>query len=266
MVIVALILALQQPAPAPAQPTTPAPPARTAPAAAPRRAQPATVTLNVLVTDRSGRFIPDAAISVEGATSKDATSDAKGQATVRGLTAGAYRVRVEAERFISLEKEINLRGTAASQQFSLSRAADPEPVAAPPPPPPPPPAPVAALAQGPPGEPKVVSIPDLAEQSLGGRDAVKVVPITCSGMSNVRLIVLRDTLPLASHKDESQTLYLVSGQAALTIRDTVQQLSPGTVGVVPRAVPYALEKKGRNPAVLLSITAGHPCGEPPATQ
>jgi mannose-6-phosphate isomerase-like protein (cupin superfamily) len=75
----------------------------------------------------------------------------------------------------------------------------------------------------------------------------------------VRLILVRDMLPLASHREESQTLYMVSGEAALTIGDTVQTLLPGWVGVVPRTVPYSLQKKGRNPAVLLSVTAGQPC-------
>ena len=54
---------------------------------------------------------------------------------------------------------------------------------------------------GSPGEPRVVSVIDLAERSLGGRDAVRVVPIACSGTSNIRLILLHERLPLASHRD-----------------------------------------------------------------
>ena len=239
--LIALLLALQQ--------TT---------AQAPRRVPPAASSVEIRVTDRSGAAIAGVAITAEGVAQRDGTTDSLGVVVLRDLKPGLYRIRAEAEQFITLEREVTVRGVVPPIQLSLSRAPEP------------PPRPIEAAplpqvtfapaaALGSPGEPRVMSVVDLAERSLGGRDAVTVVPVACSGTSNVRLILLRDMLPLASHREESQTLYMVSGEAALTIGDTVQALSPGWVGVVPRTVPYALQRKGRNPAVLLSVTAGQPC-------
>ena len=239
--VIALLLALQQ--------TTAQPPRRVAPAAS---------SVEIRVTDRSGSAIAGVAITAEGVALRDGTTDSRGVVVLRDLKAGLYRIRAEAEHFITLEREVTVRGVVPPIQLSLSRAPEP-----PPPPIEAAPLPQATIAPPPvlgsPGEPRVVSVMDLAERSLGGRDAVKVVPVACSGTSNVRLILVRDLLPLASHREESQTLYMVSGEAALTIGDTVQALLPGWVGVVPRTVPYSLQRKGRNPAVLLSVTAGQPC-------
>jgi hypothetical protein len=141
---------------------------------------------------------------------------------------------------------------------SLSAApAPPPPEPKKEPPPPPPPAPVATM--GTPGEPRVLSIPDLAEHSLSGRDALKVFPIGCSGLSQSRLIVLRDALPPGTNKDADETLYLVAGEATLTLAGKEQALTPGWFTLVPRGMSYALGRKGRNPAILLSTVNGRPC-------
>jgi mannose-6-phosphate isomerase-like protein (cupin superfamily) len=269
MTFILLLLALQQPAaPRPATPTPPAqttpPPATpaqpTPPAPAPRRTPPAATVLDVRVIDRSGRPIPDATVTVEGPARQEGTSDARGTLTIRGLSAGSYRVRADADGFVSLEKEMTVRGTTEAS-FALARAPKiiepappPSPVAAPAPPP----APLTGFA----GDPKVVSVRDLAEHASDGRDAVTVLPITCSGTSNVRLVVVRDVLPRGSHRDEAQTLYVVSGQAILSVGDANQQIGPGSVAIVPRGIYYGIEKKGRNPAVFLSVTGGQPCPAP----
>lgn len=270
MTLILLLLALQQPAaprpatPAPAptasQPATPVPPTQPP---APRRAQPAATVLDVRVIDRSGRPIADATVTVEGPTHQDGASDARGTLTMRGLSAGSYRVRADADGFVSLEKEITVRGTTEAS-LALARApriiepAPPPPAPVVAPAPPPEATPVAGFA----GDPKVVSVRELAEHASDGRDAVTVVPISCSGTSNVRLVLVRDVLPRGSHRDEAQTLYVVSGQAILSIGETTEQIGPGSVAVVPRGVTYGLEKKGRNPAVLLSVTGGQPCPAP----
>jgi Carboxypeptidase regulatory-like domain len=272
-----LLLALQQPtAQTPARPPTttqtPArPPATTqAPAqpgtatpAAPRRALPTTATLEVRVVDRSGRPVDDAHVVVQGPTSREDKSDKSGSVTLKTLPVGNYRVRAEGTGFVALEKEISLKGAVAPTQVLLSLSAapiapPPEPIKEPPPPPPPP-APVATT--GAPGEPRSLSIPDLAERSLGGRDPLKVFPIGCSGASQSRLIVLRDAIPAGTNKDADETLYLVAGEATLTLGSAKEQpITPGWFTIVPRGTSYALGRKGRNPAILLSTVYGRPCG------
>ncbi len=254
MSLLVLLLALQQtPAPAPTTgAATPAP-----------RPQATSATLEVRITDRSGVPITNATVTAEGASARSGKTDGQGVVTFRTVAPGAYRFRAEAEQFIVLEKELAVRGGRSSVELALSRApekaVEPPPVA---PPPPPAPAPAPAMNRGFPGEPRVISITDLAERSLGGRDPVKTVPVACSGTDNVKLVVLRESLPQMTHTDESETLYVVAGQAQLTIRDRGQSLMPGWVGIIPRGVPYSVKKEGKNPAVILSIAGGQPCEGP----
>src|SRR5262249_52684876 len=165
--------------------------------------------------------------------------------------------------YMALEKEISVRGAVAPMQVlvALSFAPPPpEPEPKAPPPPPPPPPPPVAPALGPPGEPRTISIPNLAEHSLGGRDPVKVFPIGCSGSSLSRLIVVHDAVPSGTNNDAEETLYLVAGEATLTLGSAREQaISPGWFAIVPRGTSYAIEKKGKNPAILLSTVFGRPC-------
>jgi len=278
-IAIVLLLALQQPAgqtparppattQAPARPpaTTQQPPAQpgTSTPAPPRRPVPTTATLEVRVVDRSGRPINDAHVVLQGPTTREEKADKSGTATLKTVTPGNYRVRAEGEGFIALEREVAVKGAVAPIEVLLSLSAapvapPPEPVKEPPPPPPPPPAPVATM--GTPGEPRSLSIPDLAERSLGGRDPLKVLPIGCSGASQSRLIVLRDALPPGTNKDADETLYLVAGEATLTLGSAKEQpIAPGWFTIVPRGTSYALGRKGKNPAILLSTVYGRPCG------
>jgi glyoxylate utilization-related uncharacterized protein len=106
----------------------------------------------------------------------------------------------------------------------------------------------------------MLSIPDLAEHSLSGKDALKVFPIGCSGASLSRLIVLRDAIPSGANNDAEETLYLVAGEATLTLGGKEQPITPGWFTIVPRGTNYALGRKGKNPAIILSTVYGRPCG------
>src|SRR5262245_17861405 len=195
-IAVLLLLALQQPTqtpparppattPAPTGQTTPAQPGQTTPTqpgqttptqpgttapAAPRRVAPSTATLEIKVIDRSGRGLPDSHVALQGPASREETSDKSGIVTLKSIPPGTYRVRGESDGYVALEKEIAVKGATAPIQVLLPLSfapAPPEPepkVEAPPPPPPPPPPPTL----GTPGEPRTLSIPDLAERSLGG--------------------------------------------------------------------------------------------------
>jgi mannose-6-phosphate isomerase-like protein (cupin superfamily) len=74
------------------------------------------------------------------------------------------------------------------------------------------------------------------------------------------LIVLREALPAGMNKDADETLYLVAGEATLILGSAKEQpISPGWFTIVPRGTSYALGRKGRNPAILLSTVYGRPC-------
>lgn len=272
-----LIFAMQQPAPqaparppattqAPAKPpaTTQAPaqPATTTPPR-PRRATPSTGALAVKVVDRSGRPIGNAHVLAQGPTSREEVAGTNGTVTINALAPGSYRLRAEGEGFISLEREMTVRAGAPVEVLLSLSAAPPPPApepreVAPPPPPPPPPAPAPILGE--PGEPRTLSIADLAERSLSGKDPLKVFPIGCTGVSQSRLIVLRESIPAGTNRDADETLYVVAGEAMLTLGSAKEQpISPGWFAIVPRGTSYALGRKGRNPAILLSTVYGRPC-------
>jgi mannose-6-phosphate isomerase-like protein (cupin superfamily) len=257
--------------PKPSLPPTTTPPVTTAPAttaAPPRRPAPSatgTATLNVRVTDRSGNPAHAAQVSAEGPSSRDGSTDITGVATLRTLPPGTYRVRAERIGFITLEKEVVVRtGSPLTVDFPLNAA---PPVVEPPPPPPPPapappppPPPAAPVAKLTPGDPKVLSVVNLTEKSLSGRDPVKTVPIGCSGASKSLLLVVRESLQVNAHEDTDEMLYLVAGEAMLTLGDQREQtLSASWFGLVPRGTPYKIVQKGRNPAVFLTIVSGQPC-------
>jgi len=111
-----------------------------------------------------------------------------------------------------------------------------------------------------PGEPRVVSILDLAERALDGRDPVRRMPIGCSGVASAHIVVVRESLPSGTNAEVDEMLYLVAGEASLTLGEKAQPITPGWFSVVPRGMARAVARKGRNPAVFLSVLSGQPCG------
>lgn len=246
-----LVLTLQQP-PAPAPPTSSTQPRRQA-------ATPARVTLEVHVATESGEPLSGILVTAQGPTFRSGRSDNTGRVTVTGLPVGTYRLRAEGERVITLEKEVTLKpGAPATADFALA-VAPPPPEPTPPPPPPPPPPPAPSLADLPAGDPRTAFLPDLAEKSLGGRDRVRTVPLGCSGVNRSELLIVRETTGPFSRLDVDQSFYLIAGEGTLTLAGREQPMIPGWFGLVPRGSSYSLTRKGRNPAVLLAVTAGVPC-------
>jgi mannose-6-phosphate isomerase-like protein (cupin superfamily) len=207
-------------------------------------------------------------VTAEGPLSRGGQTNAEGRVTLRAMPPGIYRVRVEGDGFVTLEKEVTLRAaTPLSVEFALNAAPAPPPPPPPSPtPPPPPPPPPAAVSDLEPGEPRVLSLLDLTEKSLGGRDPVKTVAVGCSGMSRSQLLVVRDATRPAARQDVDEALYLIAGEATLTLGGRDQPMTPGWFSLVPRGTAYGLVKKGRNPAVLLSVVAGVPCSAPQTTK
>jgi mannose-6-phosphate isomerase-like protein (cupin superfamily) len=88
---------------------------------------------------------------------------------------------------------------------------------------------------------------------------MKVFPIGCSGVSQSRLIVLRESLPSGTTSDADEMLYLVAGEATLTVAGKEQSITPGWFSIVPRGTSWALSRKGKNPAIVLSTVSGRAC-------
>lgn len=208
-------------------------------------------------------------MSAEGPSSRDGETDGRGMVTLQTVTPGAYRMRASGDGFITLEKEVAVKAGATAPPVEFALSAAPPPPKAPEPPPPPkaelPPAPVASPNIMP-GQPRVLSLLDLAEKSLGGRDAVRRVPIGCSGQGNAELLVVRDSAQFPARADADATIYVVAGEVTLQLAGKDQDLSPGWFSIVPRGSSHGVSRKGKNPAILLSIASGPTCAPQSASR
>ena len=253
LTLIVLAAALQQ-APAPTTGTPPAP-ARRAAAAAPS-------TIEVRVTDRTGKPAPGAHVVAEGPSARDGMTDLTGSVVFRSMAAGSYRLRAEGEGFITLEKELTIRGTVPPVEFSLSAAPAPPKVEAPAPAPPP----VADAPKAVPGEPKIVSLLDVAEDSLKGSEPLRTVPVGCSGFTRSQILVVREPLAAQAREDADDMLYVIAGEGSITMAGKTQNITSGWFSVVPRGTSRSVARRGRNPLILLSIVGGPACAQGTAAQ
>ena len=151
----------QPPAQTPAQP--PATPPTTPPQRSPQheRQQPAQsmvpTTVTVTITDASGAPVDNVHVSATGPVSRQTLSIDTGVARLNSVKPGDYRLRFEREGFITLERDLTVKGgSPASIDVSLSPA---------PPPPPAPEPPPSAATKAPPGEAQSVSIVDFSRRA-----------------------------------------------------------------------------------------------------
>jgi mannose-6-phosphate isomerase-like protein (cupin superfamily) len=200
------------------------------------------------------------AVSAEGPVSREGVTDAIGQVQLRTVSNGTYRIRASGEKFITLEKEVVVRTGAVAAPVEMALSPAPPPPAPPPPPEPAPkPAPmIASDAKA--GESRTLSIADLAERSLGGKEPIKLVPIGCSGLDNTQMVVLRESLNAPPNANLDQMLYVVAGEVMLSLGGRDQTLTSGWFALVPRGTAHTLTRRGRNPAIILSTAGGQPCG------
>ena len=248
----------QQPSPPPQGAPTPAPTPAKPPA--PRPAAPAaraTTPVVVTVTDESGAPIQGTTVSVTGSMTRAVTTVANGTARVLGLRPGTYRFRFEHPNFITLERDVTVRGGAVPEiEVTLSPAptpvSPPEPVA--------PPAETMAPVTAPPGDPRYLSVVDFLDKNLiGGREPIKRDEVGCTASARTTLVQLRDSLPDEARPDADEVLYVVAGQGTLRLGNRDLSLDSSTVAVVPRGTVRGLTKKGRNPLIVLSVVSGVPC-------
>jgi mannose-6-phosphate isomerase-like protein (cupin superfamily) len=248
----------QQPPP---QPPAGQPPQRPAHQAPQRRAQPRVATARVVVRDRSGTALGDVRVVVSGPVSEEVNTDASGTASVGPIRDGSYRLRFERDGFITLEREIVVtNGQPPEIAVALSAApAPPLPpvVEAPPPPPVVVPAPPPAPEPG--GPPVFVAIPEFLDKNYIGRAPLKESVLGCLVSSTTRVLQLHDALSEHAHADMDEILYVVAGEGMVRINASSSAVTAGSLSIIPRGVPHTIERRGRNPMIVLSTLSGAPC-------
>jgi mannose-6-phosphate isomerase-like protein (cupin superfamily) len=161
---------------------------------------------------------------------------------------GTYLLRAERDAFIRLEKEFTV---TPGEPVYVVAALSPVPPAAPAPPLPP-------SSIGPVGDPRILSIPDFAEQLIR-HESIKASSIGCAGATEARLIQMREPITAHTHGDAEEMLYVVAGEGTLKIGELKQRISPGWFSMVPRGLEHSLIRTGRNPVIMLSLLSGQVC-------
>jgi mannose-6-phosphate isomerase-like protein (cupin superfamily) len=219
------------------------------------RPRPRVSATRVVVRDQSGAPITGAHVVVSGAASKDAATDSAGTVALASMRDGTYRLRLEREGFITLEREVTIR---AGQPAEIDVVLNP----APPPPAPPEPTPTPTpgpSASGPSGPPVHVSIPDFLDKNSIGRDPLRESVLGCTGDTTTRVLQIKDALAVHTHGALDEVIYVVAGEGTVRLGAQATPISAGSLAVVPRGLPHALERKGRNPLTVLSVLSGVPC-------
>jgi hypothetical protein len=255
------------PATAPqAPPSTQQTPPATQQAPPRRPAAPRPTTAQVVVRDVSGTPLPGVNVIVAGPANLEATTDEKGTASIGPLKDGMYRLRFELEGYVTLERDVTVRAGQPAEIFAALRII-PKPLEPPPPPPPPvveaPPPPPPA----PSGPPVFVSIPRFLDKNFIGREPLKESVFGCLNGSTTRLLQLHEAIAEHTHSDLDEILYVVAGEGSVRVRgEESTQVAAGSLSIIPRGTPHAIEQRGKNPLIMISTVSGAPCTGNPSPQ
>jgi mannose-6-phosphate isomerase-like protein (cupin superfamily) len=222
-----------------------------APAADAQRGASGRATLAVTLTDPSGAPIGNALVTVEGPERRSARTE-RGRIAFENLPTGTYRVRFEADGFITLERDVSARGGAP---IDVAAALTPAP----------PIQPLPCVDAPRPAAPGIdvvaVDIPTFADANLIGREPAKRSRLACATVGTATLVQIRDPLADQIHADADEFLYVVAGSGVLSAGGRERALQAGTLVLVPRTVPHGIHSRGRGPLILLSVKAGEGCGD-----
>jgi hypothetical protein len=252
----------QTPAPQTPAPQTPAPqtPPKTQTPAPPRASSPAGSTLAVQVTDKSGNGIQGVAVGVSGPVERSGMTAADGSISFRGLRGGTYRLRFEHEQYVTLEREVLMRG--ASEVSVALNPAPAKPVAPPPPPPQQATAPPPEQRKLRPVEPRTVSIPDFLEKNfIRSSEPQKSSLIACTDGGSARILQIKEPLNNQQNDVADQLLYIVASPSTVRVKDQTYQVDNGWFALIPRGVPYSIARAGRNPVMAMMVAMGTPCSD-----
>ena len=212
--------------------------------------RPRVTPTKIVVRDRSGTPLGGTRVTISGAMTREVTTDESGTFSLPSLRDGSYRLRFEHDGFITLEREVTVRNSLPTEiAVALNVAPRQQP-------PEPAPQPSSTASNG---SPAVISIPEYQEKNSIGRDPLKESVLGCTAAATIRLLQLRDPLALHTHANLDEVLYVVAGEGALRIADQVTEVTAGSLSVIPRGLPHALARRGRNPLVVISTLSGGPC-------
>jgi hypothetical protein len=245
---------------------TEAPPHRPAVASpkTPTVASPKPTSVRISVRDQGGATLTGVRLSVAGTTGDaEFTTGAAGTAIVPIPKAGLFRVRCEREGFVTLEREF-IVGNGAWNPVDVVLNAAPPPPPAPVPPAPSQAAPAATIP--PSGPPMTVSIPDFVDKNFIGRDPVKESILACKPLETVRLLQMRENIAPHVHDRIDEIIYVVAGEGAVRIGEEQSPIRAGSLVFVPNGSDHSIERRGKNPLIVVSTLVGASCDSAKSTR
>jgi hypothetical protein len=232
-----------------------------APSQRPAVAPPKPTSVRISVKDHGGANLEGVRLLLSGTTGGgEFTTGTAGTAILPIPKAGVFRVRCEREGFVTLEREFTVgNGTWNPIDVVLNEA--PPPPA--PPPPAPEPKPAAVPASGP---PITMSIPDFVDKNFIGRDPMKESILACKPLETVRLLQMRDNLAPHVHDGVDEIIYVVAGEGAMKIGQEESPLRAGSLVFVPNGSGHSMERRGKNPLIVVSTLVGSSCDRAKSTR
>jgi hypothetical protein len=233
-----------------AQTTGPQPSKR--PVAAPPRA----TSVRISVKDQDGATLAGVRLLVSGtAGGGEYTTGAAGTAIVPIPKAGLFRVRCEREGFVTLEREFTVGSGTWNPVDVVLNAAPPPP--APPAPPPSKPETSGAIPSS--GPPMTISIPDFVDKNFIGREPVKESILACKPLETVRLLQMRENIAPHVHDRVDELIYVVAGDGVVRIGTDQNLIRAGSLVFVPNGSGHSIERRGKNPLIVVSTLVGSSC-------
>jgi hypothetical protein len=233
-----------------AQTTGPQPLKR--PVAAPPRA----TSVRISVKDQDGAIVAGVRLLVSGtAGGGEYTTGPAGTAIVPIPKAGLFRVRCEHEGFVTLEREFTVGSGTWNPVDVVLNAAPPPPA----PPAPPPSKPETSGAIPPSGPSMTMSIPDFVDKNFIGREPVKESILACKPLETVRLLQMRENIAPHVHDRVDELIYVVAGDGVVRIGAEQNPIRAGSLVFVPNGSGHSIERRGKNPLIVVSTLVGSSC-------
>ncbi|HOC18725.1 MAG TPA: carboxypeptidase regulatory-like domain-containing protein, partial [Vicinamibacterales bacterium] len=241
------VLALPQAPPAQtAQPAPKAAPPAAKPATQkPRASQAARGTITFFITSPEGKPIPEATISMSGPATREGSTNKDGVVRLQAVRTGNYRVRAEAEGFISLERDVTMRN-GLEVEMTLSPAPEPPEPPAPAAPPQAAEAPRPAVAPDPNATLQLSSVVEFfSKNRLGRNEPRRESVVGRSGQATSSLLQVRDTVEGRTNPSADEVLYVINGKAQVNSKGRIYEIETGSLILVPRGVTYSIANRGR---------------------
>lgn len=221
---------------------------------------PRETTVRVMVHGSDGSSIDGARLNLSGDGSGDFTTAGAGLVIIPNLTDGTYRIHCEKDGFVTLEREFAVKGGTPSSIDLVLKALPPAP----------PPAPPKASAQAPDlvssGAPVNVVLADFVDHNFIGREPIKESVLACKPREVVRLLQMREAVAAHAHAEGDELIYVVAGEGSARVGEDQFALKPSSLLVVPRGLSHQIERRGKNPLIVMSTLTGEACADAPTTK